>query len=141
MHRIKLFLLLLVIPLAVFAAPVPKTEVALLGHVTTRISGSPVVVTGYKFYISKVSDGSYITPAAATVPESASEIKTTLVSLIPPPAKGTYYIYATSYLGPSVSAPAGEESAISNPVAVYANGDGTFFTAAPLGVPGPLELR
>ena len=137
----KLIALLLLIPLLVFAAPMPKTKVVLDGHVTTRVSGAPVVVTGYKFYISKVNDGSYITPAVATVPESTSEISVQLKTLIPPPASGIYYVYGTAYIAPNAAEPAGEESGISNSVPVYAVGDGTFFIQAPLAAPSRLELR
>jgi hypothetical protein len=133
MHRIKLFLLLLLIPLVVFAAPATKTKVVLVGHVTQRLNGDAVTVTGYKFYTSKTL-GTYPTTPAATVVESASEITATLSTLIPPPASGTHYVVATSYI-------TGEESATSNAVSVYAVGDGTFFPLAPLGVPGPLELQ
>ena len=137
----KLILLLCAIPLVVFAAPSPKTKLVLDGHVTTRVSGTPVVVTGYKFYVSKVKDGSYNTPAAGTVLERASEISILLKDVIPPPASGVYYVYAASYLAPSAAEPGGEESMISEAATVYAVGDGTFFTIAPLAVPGRLELR
>lgn len=129
----KLFLLLLLVPLVVFAAPATKTKLALLGHVTTRIDGSPLTVTGYKFYVSKTL-GTYPAIASDTVPESATTITSSMITLIPPPASGTHYIVATAYI-------TGDESAKSDAITVYAVGDGTFFPLAPLGVPGPLELQ
>lgn len=133
MRKFRLFLLLLLIPITVFAAAVPKTQVALLGHVTERVSGDPVVVTGYKFYVSKTI-GTYPATPSATVVEGVAEITVLLSNVIPAPASGNYYIVATSYT-------ATEESIYSNPVPVYAMGDGTYFIAAPLGAPGALQLR
>lgn len=131
----KLFLLLLLIPLVVFAAPATKTKLALLGHVTTRIDGTPATVTGYNFYVSK-TNGTYPLAPTATVPESANEIAATLIILIPPPASGTYYVVATAYI-------AGEfpESSRTSVASVYAVGDGTFFPLAPLAAPGALQLQ
>ena len=131
MKRIKLLLLLLFIPLVVFAAVEPKTQVQ-IDHVTQRVSGAAVVVDGYRFYVSTVSGFKPVTPVN-TIPEQAGDIISPLLSLAPPPAKGTYYVKATSYKGT-------EESGPSNEVAFYAVGDGTFFVSAPLGVPGALRL-
>ena len=133
MHRLKLFLLLLIIPITVFAAATPKTEVVLIGHVTQRVSGTAVVVDGYRFYASKTL-GTYPSTAATTVPENVSEILSPLKDIIPPPASGNYYIVVTAYIS-------SEESSYSNFVPVYAVGDGTFFIAAPLDAPGALQLR
>lgn len=138
MHRIKLFLLLLVIPLAVFAAAVPKTEVTLLGHVTQRVDGTAVVVDGYRFYVSKIAGSKPGPIATTTVPESANDIAAKLTALAPPPANGNHYVVATSY---KVSVQGTEESGSSNEVAFYAVGDGTYFIAAPLAVPASLQLR
>ena len=128
----KLLLLLLCIPLMVFAAPEPKTKVQLIGHVTQRINGDPIVVDGYRFYVSTVPGFKPMTPVT-TVLEQAGDIISPLSSLAPPPAKGTYYIKATSYKGT-------EESGPSSEVAFYAVGDGTFFVSAPMGAPGALRL-
>lgn len=129
----KLILFLCLIPLVVFAAPVAKTKVSLVGHVTSRINGDAVVVDGYKFYVTTIS-GTFASTPNITVPESTETIEASLTTLIPPPAKGTYYVMATSYK-------ASEESYRSNEVVVYAAGDGTFFPQAPLGVPGVLQLQ
>ena len=134
MHRFKLFLLLLLIPLVVFGAAVPKTELALLGHVIMRVDGSAVVVDGYRFYASKISGSKPGLLPTTTVPESANEIVAKLTALAPPPASGNYYVIATAYKGT-------EESGTTNEASFYAVGDGTYFTAAPLGVPGALQLR
>lgn len=99
MHRIKLLLLLLLIPLAVFGAAIPKTEVT-LQHVTQRVSGEPVVVDGYRFYVSKIAGSKPGTAPIASVLESAGEIVAKLTVLAPPPASGNYYVIATSYKGP-----------------------------------------
>ena len=131
MKRIKLLLLLLCIPLVVFAAVEPKTKVQ-VDHVTTRINGEAVVVDGYRFFVSKVSGFNPTTPVNI-VPEQAGDIISPLLSLIPPPAKGTYYVKATAYKGT-------EEGGPTNEVSFYAVGDGTFFVSAPLGVPGALRL-
>ena len=131
MKRIKLLLLLLFIPLVVFAAAEPKTKVQ-IEHVTTRVSGAAVVVDGYRFYVSTVPGFTPVTPAA-TVTERAGDIFTTLLSLVPPPAKGTYYVKVTAYKGTDEGGPSSE-------VSFYAVGDGTFFILAPLGAPGALRL-
>ena len=132
MKRIKLLLLILLIPLVVFAAAEPKTKVQMDGHTTQRLSGEAVVVDGYRFYVSKVSGFTPVTPTV-TVLEQAGDIFSTLSSLAPPPAKGTYYVKITAYKGTDEGGP-------SNEVAFYAVGDGTFFVLAPLGVPGALRL-
>ena len=131
MKRIKLLLLLLCIPLVVFAAADQKTKVQ-IEHVTQRVSGEAVVVDGYRFYVSTVSGFKPVTPVN-TVSEKAGDIISPLIYLIPPPAKGAYYVKATAYKGT-------EESGPSNEVAFYAVGDGTFFSLAPLGAPGALRL-
>lgn len=131
MKRIKLLLLLLFIPLVVFAAPELKTKLQ-IEHVTQRVSGEAVVVDGYRFYVSKVPAFAPVTPTA-TVTERAGDIFTTLLSLAPPPAKGTFYVKVTAYKGTDEGGPSSE-------VSFYAVGDGTFFILAPLGAPGALRL-
>lgn len=131
MKRIKLLLLMLCIPLVVFAAAEPKTKVQ-IDHVTQRVNGDAVVVDGYRFYVSKVSGFAPVTPVN-TVPEQAGDIISPLLALAPPPAKGTYYVKVTAYKGTDEGGP-------SNEVAFYAVGDGTFFVSAPLGAPGALRL-
>ena len=131
MKRSKLLLLMLCIPLVVFAATEPKTKIQ-IDHVTTRVSGVTVVVDGYRFYVSTVPGFNPATPAA-TVTERAGDIFTTLASLAPPPAKGTYYVKVTAYKGTDEGGPSSE-------VSFYAVGDGTFFILAPLGAPGALRI-
>lgn len=133
MHRFKLLFLLLFIPLVVFGAAVPKTEVT-LQHVTQRVSGDPVVVDGYRFYVSKIAGSKPGITPAATIPEISGELVAKLTALAPPPANGNHYVIATAYKGT-------EEGGSSNEVMFYAVGDGTYFIAAPLGVPGALQLR
>jgi hypothetical protein len=133
MYKLKLFLLLLLIPLAVFAAAVPKTQVYLLGHVTQRMDNSPAVAIGYNFYV-RTAAGSFDKVPTLTVPESTSVISADLVKLIPPPAKGNYSVIATAY-------DAQGEGLQSNQVTIYAVGDGSFFLQAPLGAPGELLIR
>ena len=128
----KLLLLILCIPLVVFAAPEPKTKIQMDGHTTQRQDGTAVVVDGYRFYVSTVPGFKPVTPAA-TVTERAGDIFTTLSSLVSPPAKGTYYVRVTAYKGTDEGGPSSE-------VAFYAVGDGTFFISAPLGAPGALRL-
>lgn len=127
----KLLLLLLFIPLVVFAAPELKTKVQ-ADRVTKRLNGELIVVDGYRFYVSTVPGFKPVTPAN-TVPEQAGDIISPLLALAPPPAKGTFYVKVTAYKGTDEGYP-------SNEVAFYAVGDGTFFVVAPLGAPGALRL-